>query len=89
MPENHDPLAARSRLREAALKNKPWLQSTGPKTPEGKARAAQNGRHRQMDAMSRREIQAEVGELNALLTRMAASRQAIIDEEKTETTASM
>ena len=42
-----------------------------------------------MDAMSRREIQAEVGELNALLTRMAASRQAIIDEEKTETTASM
>ena len=36
-----------------------------------------------MDTMSRREIQAEVGELNALFMQMAASRQAIIDEEKT------
>ena len=32
------------RLRAAALANKPWLHSTGPRTPEGKARSAANGK---------------------------------------------
>lgn len=38
--------AGRERLRQATLANKPWLQSTGPKTREGKARSAANGRLR-------------------------------------------
>ena len=36
------------RLREAAYKNQPWLRSTGPRTPEGKARVgrSRNGKTR-------------------------------------------
>jgi hypothetical protein len=30
----------------AALRNRPWEHSTGPRTPEGKAKAAANGRAR-------------------------------------------
>ena len=64
------------RLREAALRNKPWLHSTGPRTPEGKARSSQNGRYRQTDDMSRREREAELREINGLLAGMAAGRLA-------------
>ena len=32
----------RQRQREAIQRWKPWKQSTGPKSPEGKARAARN-----------------------------------------------
>ena len=32
----------RQRQREAIQRWKPWNQSTGPKSPEGKARAARN-----------------------------------------------
>lgn len=32
----------RQRQREAIRRWKPWKQSTGPKSPEGKARAARN-----------------------------------------------
>ena len=34
----------RQRQREAIQRWKPWEQSTGPWTPEGKAKASQNGR---------------------------------------------
>ena len=30
------------RIREAARRNKPWLKSTGPRTPEGKRISSQN-----------------------------------------------
>lgn len=33
---------ARRKLSEAALKNRPWDRSTGPRTPEGKARSSMN-----------------------------------------------
>lgn len=32
----------RERCREAALRNKPWEKSTGPRTTEGKARSSRN-----------------------------------------------
>ena len=32
----------RERLREAAQRNRPWVHSTGPKTPEGKAMSSRN-----------------------------------------------
>ena len=67
-------------LREAALRNKPWLHSTGPKTPEGKARASQNGRYRQTDDMSRREREAELSEMNALVTAMTEGRRAAVGD---------
>jgi hypothetical protein len=36
-------------MREWALKNKPWRFSTGPRTPEGKARFAENGRRQKIN----------------------------------------
>jgi hypothetical protein len=38
--------------------HKPWLRSTGPKTPEGKAKTSRNGKARQTGRYSRREIDA-------------------------------
>ena len=35
----------RQRLRELALRNKPWKPSTGPRSEEGKYRSAANGWH--------------------------------------------
>ena len=32
----------REQLRQAALRNRPWEHSTGPRTPEGKARSSLN-----------------------------------------------
>ena len=34
--------AGRKRLRRSALRNRPWRYSTGPRTPEGKARSREN-----------------------------------------------
>jgi hypothetical protein len=39
--------AGRERLRQAALRNKPWEYSTGPRTPAGRAKSAKNGKCRQ------------------------------------------
>jgi len=62
------------RLREAALRNKPWQHSTGPRTPEGKARSGLNGRHLQVQPISKADIEREVAEVNQLLKGMAACR---------------
>lgn len=35
---------ARERFRQNALRHRPWLKSTGPKTAEGKARCCHNAR---------------------------------------------
>jgi hypothetical protein len=56
----------RKRLRENALKYKPWQHSTGPRTPEGKAKVAENGRYRQRGGKSKRAIKKEIQE--ALMT---------------------
>lgn len=37
-------IEAREKLRQAALKTRPWEKSTGPKTPEGKAISGRNWR---------------------------------------------
>ena len=49
-----------SRLREAALENRPWEYSTGPTTITGKAKSAANGRARQSGPKSLRQIRKEV-----------------------------
>lgn len=63
------PLSAesRERLRAAALRNQPWRQSTGPRTPEGKVRAAKNGKARQVGPRSVREIRADLADLFRLI----------------------
>ena len=57
----------RQKLREAALVNRPWRFATGPRTPEGKSRAAANGKKRQKGKQSVRELRAEVAGVQALL----------------------
>ena len=49
---------ARARLREAALRNKPWRHATGPRTAAGKARSSQNAVRTGADTAARRAWRA-------------------------------
>ena len=46
----------RQRQREAIQRWKPWEQSTGPRTPEGKATAARNSLVHVLDTAQQREF---------------------------------
>ena len=48
------------RMRDAINRKKPWQLSTGPRTPAGKAKVARNGKVRQMNPRSIREIRADI-----------------------------
>jgi hypothetical protein len=65
----------REKLRRSALASQPWRHATGPRTREGKARAAQNGKVRQTGEMSTRELARELLELQQLLRDMAVTRR--------------
>jgi hypothetical protein len=67
----------RQRLREAAVASRPWLHSTGPKTVEGKARVALNGRGRQVGEPAARAVLRELASLTGLAADMAALRLAL------------
>jgi len=67
--------AGRQRLRAAALRTKPWARATGPRTPEGKARSAANGRWRQEEPVSTREVRAEMAAVRQLIQQMRELRQ--------------
>jgi hypothetical protein len=67
----------RERLRQAALENRPWRFSTGPRTPEGKARVALNGKARQKGPVSVRQLRAQLADLRGLLADMRANRQMV------------
>lgn len=67
----------RKRLRQAAFANQPWVHSTGPKSPEGKAKVAMNGKRRQLGSFSVRELRAELSEMRSLLNAMRATRDAV------------
>ena len=54
------PLESIYRMRDAINRNKPWKRSTGPRTPAGKAKVARNGKVRQMNSRSIREIRADI-----------------------------
>ncbi len=66
----------RERLRRAALAHRPWRFPRGPTTPEGKAKAAQNGRMRQKGPVSVRQVRAELAELRAMVAAMREGRGA-------------
>ena len=59
--------AGRALLQVAALRTKPWKHATGPKTPAGKRQAALNGRTRQIDTLSIRQMRAELAGVRALI----------------------
>jgi hypothetical protein len=65
----------RARLQAAAIRNRPWTHSTGPRTSAGKARSAANGQRRQKGELSVRQLRAELGACVALIHRMRASRR--------------
>jgi len=65
----------RERLRQAALRHQPWRFATGPRTDEGKAQAARNGKVRQQGPRSIRQIQADLAGLNVLLGELRQTRK--------------
>lgn len=67
--------SGRERLREAALRIQPWTRTTGPRTPEGKARSAANGRCRQQGPLSTREVHAEMADVRRLIREMRELRR--------------
>jgi hypothetical protein len=69
----------RERVRIAALAHEPWRFATGPRTPEGKARSAANGKARQKGDKSVRELRAERAQYLDLIRQMAASRRILAE----------
>jgi hypothetical protein len=69
----------RERLRAAAKANMPWLNSTGPQTPEGKSKASANGRTRQKGPTSMRELRRELAEIRVFAAAMQAARARLFD----------
>ncbi|MBO0699899.1 MAG: hypothetical protein J2P46_15990 [Zavarzinella sp.] len=67
--------AGLKRLRESALRARPWEHSTGPRTAAGKAKAAANGKARQLGPKSVRQIRAELADLGELVAQMRAARE--------------
>jgi hypothetical protein len=61
------PLESIYRMRDAINRNKPWKRSTGPRTPAGKAIVARNGRVRQINLRSIREIRADICDIMCLI----------------------
>ena len=66
------------RLRQAVKEFKPWRFSTGPRSPEGKAVCAQNGRKRCRDILSHPQIRAEIHAANALIGELAELRKRVL-----------
>ena len=67
--------AGRERIRQTALRNKPWQHSTGPRTAAGKARSARNSTFRRNGLYSRSELRARLADFKALLNEMEATRR--------------
>src|SRR4051794_12001800 len=67
--------AGLERLRQAALANRPWEHSTGPRTPGGKAATARTGKARQRGNCSEREILRSLAEVTGLVGDLVAGRR--------------
>jgi hypothetical protein len=62
--------AGREALRLAALRNRPWQHSTGPRTPAGKAKVAENGRRFHAGTQSIRKVRAELKAVRELIRKI-------------------
>lgn len=63
------------RLRQAAVRGRPWLRATGPRTAEGKMRSAANGLKRAEGGQSANAARREVAALRDFLAAMIGARQ--------------
>jgi len=72
--------AGREKLRQTALANRPWEKSTGPRSAEGKAKVALNGKKNQKGSLSVRELRAELAGTVALCADMASLRRHVLGE---------
>src|SRR5262245_16188237 len=70
-PEGHE------RLRQAALRHRPWRFATGPRTASGKAKVAENGRARQQGPLSVRQVRALLADIHQLARALREARQAL------------
>src|SRR5437764_1321947 len=66
-----------ARLRQSALEHQPWTHATGPRTIEGKARSAANGRVYQQGPLSIRQIRAELAGVRALIDQLRDGRKQV------------
>lgn len=67
----------RERLRQTALRHRPFRFATGPRTPEGKARAAANNKRQQKGPKSLREIHRELADVGDLVRQLREGRYAV------------
>ncbi len=67
----------RLRLAVQCRERRPWLGSTGPRTLQGKLRAAANGRKRRPDPQSLRQARAEFAAVRRMVKQMAPFHRAI------------
>jgi len=67
----------RERLRQAAFANKPWQHSTGPKSVQGKTKAALNSKARQAGESSAREVRRLLAGLTGLVRDMGTLRRRV------------
>ena len=72
------PLESMHRMRDAINRKKPWQLSTGPRTPAGKAIVARNGKVRQMNPRSIREIRADICGIMCLIEANRKSWEALL-----------
>ena len=68
----------RERLRQAALCNRPWIRSTGPRSAAGRAQAAINGKRRQVGPVSTRELKAELAAVRSLVRGLRGLRLELV-----------
>jgi len=66
----------RARLRAAAMEHRPWQFATGPRTPQGKARAAANGKLNCRKA-GLQELQADLAAVKGLVGRLQTIRREV------------
>ncbi|MGP0066078.1 MAG: hypothetical protein ACLQGP_21065 [Isosphaeraceae bacterium] len=66
------------RIRASTLATRPWELACGPRTAEGKARSARNGRARQKGEKSARELRAEIAGVFSFIGEMAAARRSLM-----------
>jgi len=66
-------------LRQAALTNRPWESSTGPRTDKGKRIAAANGAKQQKGPWSARQVRRELKQLNQLVDQLGIAIERGVD----------